>query len=411
MSSPISIETTGKMYPYIVSSSYENSNGSYYLEDDEVIINGENVNNVPTMINDGYEFEDNVYQVFTLAGNQIDESGNPIPHVIKANRDCELNFMLIGGGAPGGTSGSSGNRSNGPGGNAGSVITGKLQMKTNDKLNVTCYWEHYNKANNITYNHVQVDTLEWMGKEKNWNIIGGDIKSHDDNFNSQTRLYFSCPSTFTGSVNDKYIQVTSGGAFWPISEGDVNTFIEPTWEGLNPSTPTSQCQVVGIDNINVTYDTSVYGSVVSENFTIHKAREGGGVFYYQNSPASYGLASGFGKADTDAVIYESVNILGNQYILPCGGGGGGVSSFYSYNYSYNISTIPNKIASNSFAGSGIGGGGFGNNDSQYFDQYSKRILDAWMPGAGGGGAFQNNKNSSWTNGYGGQGVMLCWIKY
>lgn len=397
METPIHIQSEGVVYPYIVFSSYQNTNGSYYLKDKDVIINGQSVNVEPSIMNDNYVYEGEKYQLFTLAGNSVTEDGkNAIPHRLTATKDCELNFILIGTGAPGATSGNSTNRSNGPGGNAGSVVSGKIKMKAFDSLAVSCY---ANSGTGSTTDRVAVDTLEWMGKEKDPLVIRGNIRTYD---NTNT-VVVPFDSQIKGVADGVTVNVVAGGAYWPVSSKDTDLYIKSS----KFSSPAGPCTVIGLGNDISNYQTSSKTSVYSDNWIIWPAREGGCAYYEKRSTTSFGLASGIYDQNVSGPVYCSLSILDKVYWLPFGGGaGGGDSGNYSVNY--NTTVIPAQIASKSLGGSGMLGGGFGNIIN---NEGKPRTLDAWMPGAGGGGAFQGNINGEFTNGYGGQGVMICWIKH
>lgn len=420
------ITSGGVIYDSITCSKYVNPNGSYYIKDAQVTVAGINVNNPPKVIQDGDLYENEKYEVFTLAANDSYKEGSKYkstPHSVKANKDCVVNFMLIASGAPGCTSGASDNLSSGPGGNAGSVISGSFPLKTGERYETIPYTSYPSSYNN----RYAVDTLKYMGQIKNPSVIGGDIRTREDGNNTLT----SQDATLTIFKNDgRVIVITAGGAYWPVASKHNNITVGPSYN--HSDKPTLPCSIVGAGDIDIqNYYPSKVDDLFNSNefltYTIHRSRPGGctrfntirEVPYNQGFIKTYpscGLASGYDWEDVQSTKYTSKSIMGNDYILPCGGGGGGgyPSSIYTgttfsqiYDF-YNITVINYQIKTESIPGSATGGGGFGNTIDRSEEM---RYIDAWLPGAGGGGAFQNNKNVAFTNGYGGQGVMLCWIKY
>lgn len=350
---PIDIRSNGNVINNIVCPNVPNSiNGSLYRQDNrEILINQSNVNLPPTVIDNLTTFNGEEYQCFTLSSSKENEF-----HNLKANRDCSLNFILIGSGAPGGNNGSY------VGGNAGSVISGIIDMKENESFDVS-----------ISNSNKEINSFEWLGKDVVPQEIGGDI-----NIESNVTQY-----SISSIIKGGKWSIIAGGALWPNQSNNVQE-------------RTNVCQVIGLgDDVSIYYPNP-NSSYVSNNFTIHKINLGG-----MNSLSS-GLTSGYYDENINNISYDSVNILGNQYVLPCSGGGGGKSLLYSVNY--NSLSISYQFASNSFAGCSFAGGGYGNLE------LSQRIVDAWMPGCGGGGSYLSSSNEEYLNGYGAQGAMICWVK-
>ncbi len=362
MDNPIEIRSNGKVYPFIACPNSPGLNGNVYRSnEEEIIINNVDVNEKITIINDGYIYNDKEYQCFTLGPVKEGEY-----HNIKANKDLYLNYILIGSGAPG----SNFNNSASPciGGNAGSVISGYIHMKKDETFD--CYISNSNK---------EINTLEYLGKDIPYEEIGGDINIYEN------VTQYSKSSSIVGNN----WSIVSGGAIWPNSTNEVN---------INNST--LPCAFTDMHGSVEYFLPTLTSFIISDNLRTYTSRVGGSAFN------RFGLSAGFYNQSVEYVNYQSIPIFDHNYFLPCGSAAGGINNdnISEYSINYNNNSIPFSLSTQNYAGCNACGSGYGNIFSS-----KKRLIDAYLPGAGGGGSYSGNQEK-YSNGYGAQGALICWIE-
>lgn len=368
MSEMFTMNVKGTYYPKIVCSNGMNSIfGSYYLKDrEEVIVNTQNVNNVPTIISEDYVYDEHEYKCFTLAA--CDDYS--IPHEIVFNEECEVNMLCIGAGSPGGLSGSTLINSNCAGGNNGGCLYMKFTSPVNSVLNVQVDKGHC------------IDTLKYLGEEKPLDevVMRYNIDGVNNTFSEDTVVNLKLN-------NSLLFNASASSAKWPVQSTEPFHLNQTNTEG----------------NSGV-----VTGEFIPDSIKYYDGLNGGSAQNMDGDDTSFGLSTGQSSAGENLDRINAINILGHSYAVPSGGGGGGgLSSLYSVNY--NTIVNPFTISSNAFGGCAYNGGGFGNILQSSTDE-TPRIVDAWLPGCGGGGAFVGNRNGMNTNGLGGQGVVIMWIR-
>lgn len=354
---PTSVMSYGTYYQYIYASDEMSQvNGSYFYKDRDVVINGEDVNFPPILISNGSYYNGSSYQCFSLSQSNQNSDG----HVITANKDCSIYFVLIGAGGSGGIPIDGGVRCNTSGGGAGGSLAGVVNMKQNDILKV--------KIDGIK----GIDTIRYMGIDKP--TLGDDEVLGDGG-----------DSILKGTMEGEDFSMTCFGGLQGRATRDVNIDLAGGESGT--------CTIEDLGDVDIVIQS------------IFANPSGGMCRYNHDDPNSYGLSSGMVTASTnpESVIVNSANIFSFAYLLPSGGGGGGGQS-----EEYNEFKVTKANASLYKAGVGVSGGGYGvmlNNDD------SMLYRNAWLPGGGGGGAPQKSKGERFTTGLGGKGLILCIVKY
>lgn len=187
---PIHVLAYGPYYQYLIVIDQVSINGSYFFVNYNVNVNGENVNFPPLIAPNGLYFKDEVYQCFTLSTSDLASTG----HFLSANRDCIIDFILIGGGGSGGLSSDNQNTA---GGGGGAILIGSIQMNQNDSMTVII-----NGVNGI-------DTINYQGNPKP--LVGRDLY-HGNGGNSTLNINF----------NNVITQLIAGGGVMGVgrTQGD-----------------------------------------------------------------------------------------------------------------------------------------------------------------------------------------------
>ncbi len=429
MSDSLVITSGGVTYPYIKCIKYNGINGQNYFDDvQKITVNESNVQTIPITINDKVAYDNYVYQVGTLGACRNGEV-----HVIDIRYDCEFNFVLIGPGSCGGIAYDNTVNSVPAGGASGGVVSGKINLKAGNKIKVYI---------DGTYG---VDTIKYMGKDKPYQEVVNNPPFYMTTGNNKQNSWMIIETLgnsiltvaaqpFSSTTRNNPRNYSTSG--WNIKQAtkystkDIDrmsreTLIEEIMYFLQMHNEniaiyikmelynlyTNEQLRYLLNSLNNAYINN--SSMVSLNFPLdrgsfqqYEGMYGGMSQNVDFSDKNFGLASGFENEITNSPYYPSINILGREYLLPSGGGGGGGNTT-NYNYNYNSSVNSYSLSNQGCAGVGIGGGGFGNRIN--IDN-ERRLIDAWMPGAGGGGAYSGNKGAINTNGVGGQGCLLYWAK-
>lgn len=372
---PVSIESNDSVHPYIYCPEHGNINGSVYFDDiNSFIVNESNVLRAPTKIEDGYQYLNSSYQVATLSGKQD-------KHYMKISEDCEFNYLLIGPGSCGGLASSTLDSSVAPGGASGGVVSGRLFLKKGDSIEVSIDGEY------------GVDTIKYMGVQKPYT----EVKNNP---------VFQLGQTLTNSSvmkithNNEHSFVVCGAPYARLTNPDPNaTNVSTNGWFLSPEFNDNS------DRLS-TFVSSNYPLLNGSSYVQFEGQFGGMSKNVSMGSGSFGLASGYENESSELRLYPTVPIMDKMYNLPSGGGGGG-SDTSSYSVNYNTTVNRFNLASQSMAGVGVNGGGYGN---RIGNDEGRRLIDAWLPGAGGGGAFFGNRGQLYSNGVGGQGALLFWAR-